>query len=163
MRVSKITISCLHLKHVNLPSYDVMGDCNQNVINGSCDDALPLLIWVRFSKTRQSATPSSSPSPTATTSNPHRSTSKAPNQATAVTRDAHPRCLIFHFTYHFHLCMFVCLRVCVVFSLDIVSLGFCLVQFSLFSMTRLGNTQKVVISRHRLLINMINGVKLSYY
>jgi hypothetical protein len=35
--------------------------------------------------------------------------------------------------------------------------------FSLFSMTRLGNAKKVVLSRCRLLMNMTNGVKLSYY
>jgi hypothetical protein len=37
------------------------------------------------------------------------------------------------------------------------------ILFSLFSMTRLGNTQKVVLSRCRHFINMTNGVKLSYY
>ena len=35
--------------------------------------------------------------------------------------------------------------------------------FSLFGMTRLGNTQKIVLSRCRLFINMTNGVSLSYY
>ena len=35
--------------------------------------------------------------------------------------------------------------------------------FSLFSMTRLGNTQEVVGSRCCLLVNLTNGVKLSYY
>jgi hypothetical protein len=37
------------------------------------------------------------------------------------------------------------------------------VLFSLFSMTRLGNAKKVVLSRCRLLVNMTNGVKLSNY
>ena len=37
------------------------------------------------------------------------------------------------------------------------------VLFPLFSMTRLGNTKIVVFLRCRLLINMTNGVKLSYY
>ena len=35
--------------------------------------------------------------------------------------------------------------------------------FSLFSVTRLRNTQKIVLSRCRLLINVTNGVKLSYH
>ena len=35
--------------------------------------------------------------------------------------------------------------------------------FSLFSMTRLGNTKEVVLSRCHHLIHMTNGVKLSYY
>ena len=35
--------------------------------------------------------------------------------------------------------------------------------FSLFSMTRLGNAQNVVLSRCHPLVNMTNGVKLSYY
>ena len=34
---------------------------------------------------------------------------------------------------------------------------------ALFSVTRLGNTQKVVLSRGRLVIDMTNGVKLSYH
>ena len=37
------------------------------------------------------------------------------------------------------------------------------VLFSLFSMTRLGNTKIVILSRCCLLINMTNDVKLSYY
>ena len=35
--------------------------------------------------------------------------------------------------------------------------------FSLINMTRFGNTKNVVLSRWCLLVNMINGVKLSYY
>jgi hypothetical protein len=35
--------------------------------------------------------------------------------------------------------------------------------FYLFSMARLGNTQKVVVSRYHLLLNMTNGVKSLYY
>jgi hypothetical protein len=35
--------------------------------------------------------------------------------------------------------------------------------FSLSSMTPLGNAKKVVLSRCRLLVNMTNGLKLSYY
>ena len=43
--------------------------------------------------------------------------------------------------------------------------GWCrlVVLFFLFSMTRLGYTKSVVLSRCCLRINMINGVKLSYY
>ena len=37
------------------------------------------------------------------------------------------------------------------------------VLFSHFSMTRLGNTKKVVLLRCCLLINMTNGIKLSYF
>jgi hypothetical protein len=37
------------------------------------------------------------------------------------------------------------------------------VLFSLFSMTRLGDAKNVVLSRCRLLVNMTNGLKLSYY
>jgi hypothetical protein len=37
------------------------------------------------------------------------------------------------------------------------------VLFSFFSMIRLGNTKKVLLSRCRLLINMTKDVKLSYY
>ena len=37
------------------------------------------------------------------------------------------------------------------------------ILFSLFSMTRLGNAKKVVLSRCRLLVNMTSGIKLSYY
>ena len=42
------------------------------------------------------------------------------------------------------------------------SLPLLLLLFSLFSMTCLGNTKKVVLSRCRLLIYMTNGIKLSY-
>ena len=38
-----------------------------------------------------------------------------------------------------------------------------IVLFSLFSMTHLGNAKNVVLSRCRLLVNMTNGIKLSYY
>lgn len=34
--------------------------------------------------------------------------------------------------------------------------------FSVFGMTRFGNTNKVVLARCRLCMNMINGVKLLY-
>ena len=37
------------------------------------------------------------------------------------------------------------------------------ILFSLFSMTPLGNVKNVVLSRRRLLVNMTNGLKLSYY
>ena len=46
----------------------------------------------------------------------------------------------------------------VVTTLNILFSGF----FSLFGMTCLGNTKKVVLSRCRLLINMKNAVKLLY-
>ena len=39
----------------------------------------------------------------------------------------------------------------------------CILLFSLFSMTHLGNTNNVVLLRCRLLINMTSGAKLSYY
>ena len=39
---------------------------------------------------------------------------------------------------------------------------YCSLLFSLFSMTPLGNTKNVVLSRCRLLVNMTNGLKLSY-
>ena len=38
-----------------------------------------------------------------------------------------------------------------------------IVLFSLFSMTPLGNAKNVMLLRCRLLVNMTNGLKLSYY
>ena len=38
-----------------------------------------------------------------------------------------------------------------------------LVLFTLFSMTHLGNTKNVVLSRCCLLVNMTNGINLLYY
>ena len=37
------------------------------------------------------------------------------------------------------------------------------ILFSLFSMTPLGNAKNVLFLRCRLLVNMTNGLKLSYY
>ena len=37
------------------------------------------------------------------------------------------------------------------------------IMFSLFSMTHLGNTKNIILSRCRLRVNMTNDVKLLYY